>query len=148
VSEYTKWMYKVSESFRFKRINPASGYTYTLISSPWPVSDRDLCTYYNVTQDTATKIITVSLKGVKDYIPEKSGIVRIPKMTGFWQLIPIQKGVTKVVYQVHCESGGIIPASIINAYITDTPYYVLFNMRTLVEAPTYPKKVMRNVKEI
>jgi len=148
ISEYTKWMYKITTSYRFKRINQTSGYTYTVISSPWPVSDRDLVSYYKVTQDTTTKVITVSLKGVKDYIPEKPGLVRIPTMTGFWQLTPIAKGVTKVVYQVHCESGGSVPAAIVNAYITDTPYNVLFNMRLLVEAPNYPKKVMKNVKEL
>ncbi|MEI7668285.1 MAG: hypothetical protein WCI62_04775, partial [Erysipelotrichaceae bacterium] len=55
VSMYPKWMYKCSVSYRFKRINIFSGYTYTVISSPWPVSDRDLISYYKVTQDTVTK---------------------------------------------------------------------------------------------
>jgi hypothetical protein len=148
ISEYPKWMYKCSSAYRIKRISQGSGYTYTVISSPWPVSDRDLCTYYNVKQDTLTKVITISLKGVKDYLPPKTGIVRIPGMDGFWQLVPLDKGVTKVIYQVHCESGGIIPAAIINAYITDTPYYVLLNLKNLVEAPNYPKTFVRNVKEM
>ncbi|MEI6122009.1 MAG: START domain-containing protein [Bacteroidota bacterium] len=148
VSEYPKWMYKCSCAERLKKINQGSGYTYTVITSPWPISDQDLITYYNVTQDTNTKTVTISLVGVKDYLPAKSGKVRIPGMTGFWQLIPIAKGVTKVVYQVHCESGGILPADVVNAYITDTPYYVLLNLRALVESPQYPKFVVKNVKEL
>jgi hypothetical protein len=148
VPEYPKWMYKCTFAERPKRINQSSGYTYTVIESPWPVSDRDLCTYYYVKQDTSTKVITIPLKGVKDYMPVKPGRVRIPAMTGSWQLIPVAKGVTKVIYQVHCESGGYVPASIVNAYITDTPYYVLLNMKNLVESPKYPRILVRNVKEL
>ncbi len=148
ISEYPKWMYKCSYAERIKRINPTSGYTYTVLKSSWPVSDRDICAYYSVKQDTLTKVITVTLKGVKDYLPEKSGIVRVPDITGFWQLTPLTKGSTKVVYQVHCESGGIVPAAIVNEFITNTPYTVLVNLKNIVESPQYPKKVMKIVKEL
>lgn len=148
VSEYPKWMYNVTYASRPKKISRDIGYTYTIIKSTWPVSDRDICTYYTVKQDTATKIVTIALTGIKDYMPLKDGTIRVPAITGFWQLIPMAKGVTKVIYQVHCESGGYVPASIVNAYITDTPYYNLFNLRNIVESPLYPKKVIPNVKEM
>lgn len=148
VSEYTKWMYECSYAERLKKISQSSGYIYNVIHSPWPVSDRDLCVYYNVEQDTITKVITITLTGVKDYLPEKSGIVRIPSLNGFWQLIPVAKGITKIVYQVHSESGGLVPAAIVNEYITDTPYYNLLNLKKIVETPLFPKTVMENVKEL
>lgn len=148
VSEYPKWMYKCSYAERLKKISQESGYIYSVVKSPWPVSDRDLCTYYYVKQDTNTKIITITLKGVKDYLPAKSGIVRMPSMNGFWQLIPLAKGVTKVVYQVHCELGGLVPAVIVNAYITDTPYFNLFNLKKIVESPFYHKTLMGSLKEM
>jgi ribosome-associated toxin RatA of RatAB toxin-antitoxin module len=148
VSEYPKWMYKCSYAERVKKVNQSSGYIYSVIDSPWPVSDRDLCTFYTVKQDTLTKIITITMIGKKDYIPEKSEKVRVPAMKGFWQFIPTAKGVTKIVYQVHCESGGIVPAAIVNAYITDTPFYNLLNLKKIVESPLFPKIVMKNVKEL
>jgi hypothetical protein len=147
IVEYPKWMYECTYAERVKKINRESGYIYTVIHSPWPLSDRDLNTYYQVKQDSLSKVITVAMKGVKDYLPEKKDIVRIPAMTGFWQLIPVAKGVTKIVYQVHCESGGSVPASIVNAYITDTPYFNLLNLRKIVESPLYPKKNIADVKE-
>jgi hypothetical protein len=148
VSEYPKWMYECTYAERVKKINRESGYTYNVLKSPWPVSDRDVCTYYKVSQDTLTKVITISLKGVKDYVPLKTGIVRIPSLNGFWQLIPVAKGVTKIVYQVHCESGGYVPAAIVNLYITDTPYYNLLNLKNIVESPRCPKTFMTDVKEL
>jgi hypothetical protein len=148
VSEYPKWMKNCIESKRLKKVSPSSGYTYYVIKAPWPVSDRDACTFYNVTQDTTTKIVTVTLKAVKDYIPEKSGRIRIPSMKGSWTLIPVAKGVTKIVYQVHCDIGGLVPAVIINAYITETPFSNLTTIKKIVESPLFPKKVRPDVKEL
>lgn len=148
IVEYPKWMYECTYAERVKKINRESGYTYTVIHSPWPLSDRDLYTYYKVSQDTSSLVITVAMNGVKDYRPVKKDIVRIPAMKGFWQLVPLGKGITRVVYQVHCESGGSVPASIVNAYITDTPYYNLLNLRKIVESPLHPKKILAGVKEL
>ena len=110
VPEYTRWMMNCTYSERVKKINKTSGYNYYVVDAPWPVSDRDLCSYYCIKQDTATKIVTMTLKGAKDYIPGKPDRIRIPILNGFWQLTPIAKGVTRVVYQVHCDIGGTIPA--------------------------------------
>ncbi|MCK9612896.1 MAG: START domain-containing protein [Bacteroidales bacterium] len=148
IPAYPKWMYKCTYAERLKKINQASGYSYNIIKAPWPVSDRDVCTYYYVKQDTSSKVVTITMKGVKDYIPEKPGIVRMPKLIGFWELTPIKKGVTKVIYQLHCESGGSIPEAIVNAYITDTPYNNLLNLKKIVESPYHPKANMKLVKEL
>jgi len=148
VSDYPKWMYKCTYAERLLKKNESSGYTYSVLSQSWPVSDRDLCTFYNVSQDPETKVISIEIKCVRDYIPEKPGKVRIPKLKGSWQLIPLSKGVTKIVYQVHSESGGYIPSSVVNSFITDTPYYNLLNLKKIVESPLCPKKVMENVKEL
>ncbi len=148
VAGYPKWMYECTYAERVRKISREKGYTYTVIHSPWPISNRDLYTYYHVTQDSVSKVVTVAMTGLKDYSPAKKDIVRIPAMKGFWQLVPVAKGVTKVIYQVHCESGGSVPAAIVNAYITDTPYYNLLNLRKIIESPLYPKKVMAEVKEL
>ena len=90
----------------------------------------------------------VAIKAVKDYLPEKSGRVRIPSLKGSWQLIPIAKNVTKIVYQVHCDIGGLVPAVIINAYITETPFSNLSSIKRIVESPLYPRTVRADVKEL
>ncbi len=148
VSAYPKWMHNCEYSQLIKRVGSSSGYTYYVVDAPWPVSDRDAYTFYKATQDTATKVITVSITGMKDYLPEKEGRIRIPKLIGSWQLTPVAKGVTKVVFQQHCDIGGYVPAVLVNAYITETPFINLQHMRSIVESPLYPKTVMKNVKEL
>jgi hypothetical protein len=148
VPEYPRWMHNCGESRRIKKLSQSSGYSYYVIDAPWPVSDRDACVFYQVKQDPATKVVTISITGVKDYLPEADGRVRIPLVNASWQLIPVSRGVTKVVYQAHSEIGGYVPAAIVNAYITDTPYYNLLHLKTIVEAPAYPKIVFGYVKEM
>jgi len=148
VSAYPKWMMNCTYSKRVKSINKTSGYNYYVVHAPWPATDRDLCSYYCIKQDSATKVVTMTLKCAKDYIPEEKDLVRIPTLTGFWQLTPLAKGLTKVVYQVHCDIGGIIPAVLVNAYITDSPYYNLLKIKKLVESPLYPKTVIKYLEEL
>jgi hypothetical protein len=148
ISEYPKWMKNCSFAERLKKISKGSGYSYYIIKAPWPVSDRDACVYFKMNQDTSTKIVTITLKGIKDFSPIKSGYVRVPSLNGFWQLTPLSKGITKVVYQVHCDIGGYIPAAIVNAYITEAPLYNLSNLKKIVESPLFPKAIWGNVKEL
>jgi len=148
VSEYPKWMYKCTYAERLLKISESSGYTYSVLHESWPVTDRDVCSFYKVTQDPSTKTITVTITGAKDYIPEKDGRVRIPSINGCWLLIPLAKGVTKVVYQVHSESGGYVPATVVNLFITDMPYHSLLNLKKIVESPLYPQTVMEDVEEL
>jgi hypothetical protein len=148
VSEYPRWMKNCLEAERLKKVSNSSGYSYYVIDAPWPVADRDACVYYKVTQDTTTRIITIAIKAVKDYIPAKPDRVRIPSLNGTWQLIPTSKGVTKIIYQVHCDIGGLVPAILVNAYITDTPVSNLSKIKLIVESPLYPKRMRPGVREL
>jgi hypothetical protein len=147
ISSYPKWLYNCTYAERLKKITRSSGYTYSVLKTPWPLTDRDAVVYYEVTQDEQTKTVTISIKGTKDYIPLKDDKVRLPSVKGCWQLVPVKKNLTKVIYQLHCEPGGYIPASIINLYITETPYYNLRNLKKIVESPLYPKITMSGVNE-
>lgn len=147
IADYPKWMYKCSYAERLKKINESSGYSYSVLDQSWPVTDRDACTFYSVTQDSITMVVTISIKGVSNYIPVKSDKVRMPSIKGFWQLIPLSKGVTKIVYQIHSEAGGDIPAAVVNMFVTDTPYYNLLNLKKIVESPLFHTTGMENVKE-
>jgi hypothetical protein len=148
ISEYPKWMKNCNFAERAKKINSLSGYSYYTIKAPWPVTDRDACVLYKMNQDTNSNVVTITLKGVKDFSPNKSGYVRVPSLTGFWQLTPLAKGITKVIYQVHCDVGGYIPAVIINAYITESPLYNLNNLKKIVESPLFPKTSWGKIKEL
>jgi len=141
------WMYDITEAKRLKTINKTEGYNYFVQTAPWPVTDRDVIIKYTLTQDKKTKAVTIELKGVKDYIAEKQDKVRIPSLKGKWEFIPLGNGIIKVVYQVHSETGGYVPASIANAVCVDIPYNTLKNLKKEIENPKYRNAVIDELLE-
>ena len=129
------WFVKCPTSERLKKVSDNEYYVYFLNDAPWPVSDRD-----NVTKmtfellDNGTQL--VHLKGVSDYIPEKSGIVRLPRMQAKWIFEPQADGMVKVTQQVLADLGGKVPGWLVNFAIVEAPFETLNNLRKEVRSQT------------
>jgi hypothetical protein len=129
---YTKWMYKCSESKLLKRVSETEYYVYTVTDAPWPVSDRDLISKVNA-EKKADGTVSLKLTGVKDYIPVKPDKVRVPRFSGLWQASPKSNGMVEVTYQLESDPGGSLPDWVANATATDIPYFTLYEMKKLLE---------------
>lgn len=147
VDNQKNWLYDCKEAKRLKTISKSEGVNYFLQTAPWPVSERDLIVKYILVQNEKTKVVTAELTGVKDYIAEKKDIVRVPSFKGKWELTPVGKGIVKVVYQAHSETGGSIPASIANSACVDIPFYTLKNMKLEMEKAKYKNAVIEEIIE-
>ena len=131
------WLYNVTESKRLKTTSKTEGYNYYVQKAPWPVTDRDLIVKYNLSQNKKTKVVTIELYGVKDYIAVKPEYVRVPSLRGKWEFTPLGNGIIKVVNQMLSDTGGSVPASIANATSVDIPYNTLKNLKKQIEIPKY-----------
>ncbi|MDD3877627.1 MAG: START domain-containing protein [Bacteroidales bacterium] len=147
VSNQPNWLYNCIEARRLRTISRTEGVNYTVITAPWPVTNRDMAIHFKVTQDTNTKIVRIILTGQKDFLPEKEGIVRVPSMKGQWIFAPLSNGSIRVIYQVHSEAGGAIPASIANSIVENTPYNTLLKMKQEILKPKYKNMVIDEVIE-
>lgn len=122
------WFVKCPISKRLKKVSESEYYVYFLNDAPWPVSDRD-----NITKmtfellDNGTQL--VHLKCQPDYLPEKSGIVRLPRMQAKWMFEPKADGMVKVTQQVLADLGGKVPGWLVNFAIVEAPYETLCNLR-------------------
>ncbi len=143
---YTKWVYNCIEAKQIKRESAFRGIRYTAIKAPWPVTDRDVVFEYTVSQNRTTKVVNIKLIGIKGVVPEK-GRVRMTYMIGNYQLTPIGKNKTKVIFQSHNDPAGSVPTSIVNKMITDTPYNTLLNLKTLIKSGNYRKQVFNEIIE-
>ena len=123
-----KWLHNSYDAKDLKSPSPEVVYTYAVMDAPWPVSDRD-----NITQWTYEKEengnVRIDMVAVPILIPEKSGIVRIKRMKGYWQLEKISSTKTKVIQQVVSEAGGSIPDWLANSSIVDTPYQTFVKLK-------------------
>jgi len=147
VDNQKNWLYDCDESKRLKTISKTEGINYFVQTAPWPVTYRDIVIQYKLTQDEKTKVVVIEMTGKKDYIPEKEDYVRVPTFKGRWEFTPISKGIIKVVYQAHSETGGSVPAAIANAACVDIPFNTLKNFKLEIEKPKYKNAVIEGLKE-
>lgn len=147
VDNQKNWLYDCDESKRLKTISKTEGINYFVQKAPWPVSYRDIVIQYTLSQDEKTKVVVIEMTGKKDYIPEKEDYVRVPTFKGRWEFTPISKGIIKVVYQGHSETGGSVPAAIANAACVDIPLNTLKNFKKEIEKPKYKNAVIEGLKE-
>ena len=122
------WFVKCPISKRLKKVSEDEYYVYFLNDAPWPVSDRD-----NITKMTFELLENgtqlVQLKCVPDYLPEKSGIIRLPRMQAKWMFEPKANGMVKITQQVLADLGGKVPGWLVNFAIVEAPFETLSNLR-------------------
>lgn len=124
-----KWLHNSYNAQDLKSPSSEIVYTYSMMDAPWPVSDRD-----NITQWTYQKKdngdVRIDMVAVPILIPEKSGIVRIKRMQGYWELAQTASGKTKIIQQVVSEAGGSIPDWLANSSIIDTPFQTFVKLKS------------------
>ena len=98
---------------------------YILNDAPWPVSDRDGFYDYLFEYFPNRRKATITIKAIPDFGEEHEGVVRITQTDGFWDLSELEEGMVKVIYQVHSDPGGSIPAWLAASSVTSVPIKTL-----------------------
>jgi len=137
VGAYPEWMANLESTEILKEISKNECYYYFEVEAPWPVSNRDNVVHFKLTNNYETKGFKVDVIGDADYIAEKQDIVRILKSIGTWEITPIEKGKTEVVFEYAADPGGKLPAWAINIFIVDGPFKTLSNLKEFVKQEKY-----------
>ncbi len=132
VSAACAWIHACSEQRLLKHKGNLS-WVYSRFHTPWPVQPRDSILQVTTTHDADGRVVR-TLHGVVDYLPRQQGFVRVSKVEGFWSLTP-REGEIEVIYQVHSEPGGSVPAWLANSFVVDAPFNTLQGLRQLAEQP-------------
>lgn len=133
IDGYKEWQNSILNIYTLKIINQLELIYYSEVDAPWPVSNRDLIFHLIMKQDSSTKILTVSLEQLPNYIPQKEGIIRIPRANSLLTVTPIDKNHLKVNYVIHVDPGGDIPAFIANIFSANTPWHTFSNFKHKLE---------------
>lgn len=138
VTEYPKWMDKVSGTDIIKKHNANDMDVYIVMNFPWPTKDRDAVASARTTIDPSTGDVTITteLFENKDF-PPNDKFVRLPKM--FQQFILKYKEFdkTEVTYSLHMETGGSLKAILVDSHTQKSPHKSLENMKTFVQNEKY-----------
>ena len=131
-SSLSNWMEGCSSSKLLQQLSEDEFIVHYYNPAPWPVKDRDSVSKMKFTTQSDGSV-KVYIQGMPDYIPEQSGVVRVPHLKGFWEFIPQDDQTTKVIQQVHASPGGSIPAWLANTSVIDIPFKTFLNLKKVVK---------------
>lgn len=131
--KYTNWVYKCSEAKLLKKVNENEYYHYQMTSAPWPLQDRDMIVHLKIAENKANGEYTLTGEGVPNYLPERSGRVRIKHYQTLWKITPITEKSCHVIYEMRVDPSGAIPAWLYNLGSTEGPLITAQNLRKEVE---------------
>ena len=141
-----QWMHQCEKFEVIEQTDPKKALIYFINGAPWPVSDRDAVISSNMSQDPETLALRIDVEVIADRLPENDDYVRIPRMKGFWSFTPMPEGEIKIVYQVHAEPGGSLPAWLANSVVVDTPYHTMSNMLEMLVLEKYQQAKIPFIK--
>jgi hypothetical protein len=141
---HKKWQYKTNSASLLKKITDNHFIYYTDIDAP-VVSDRDFVIDMTFNQNPSTKILTIDLVSIPDYIPHKEGRVRVPFSKARWTVKEIGKGYLQIDYMIEIDLGGSVPAWIVNTFAHQGPHETYKGMHDLLG--TYPRGKVSFVKD-
>ena len=133
----TNWLYSTKSCAVVNTVSPSELYYYSEIIFPWPTANRDFVSHLKVTQDPASKIVTINAENVAMFVPEKKGIVRINQSVGKWTIRTIAKNRIHVVYELQVNPGGSLPSWLVNMLSVKGPYESFKKLREQAKKPVY-----------
>ncbi len=140
IGRYTEWMYPTDESYILDRINETEAYIYTVHKPPWPASKRDIAVRRQWYYFPDTGGVTVTIKGLPDYVPQRDKIVRGYMIMAYYQLVPINDNTIEITYEVIVDPGGWLPVWLLNFMLVYGPYSTLQEIQSYQPYEEYKGK--------
>jgi hypothetical protein len=134
VEKYPQWAYSTKSSTLIKKIANNELVYYSEISAPWPLSNRDYYADVLVSCDSSKHSWCLVSSGLKDFLPEKKGLVRIPRSKAVWTISQKSERSIHLQYVLQVDPGGCLPAWIANMFATKGPMETFANLRKKMEA--------------
>jgi len=138
------WVHNMRSNKVLKRAGTTS-IAHSTTHSKLIISARDNVIESSLEQDWDTNAVTISFRSRPDYLPETDGVVRVPYAKGKYVLTPEENGWVEVLFQVHADPGGYIPAFLYNRALPKSPINTLSGMHRQIYK--YNKKTMAAIDE-
>ena len=128
---FKDWFPNTSESKVLRREGSVS-YQYSVMDTPWPISDRDNVFRSVTTRNASTGSVEIAVEAAPDAHPIQKGRHRVTRARGQWRITPQGADRSLVMFRMHLEPGGGLPDWMVNARVVATPYEALVNLREMV----------------
>ena len=104
-----KWMSGVSENYLLSKSNTSEWYTYTLYNIPWPFSNRDLVSVYELQNNPGNKSTLININSKADYVPQKPGIERLMNYKATWNIMETTPQQVHIIFSAISDTPPLFP---------------------------------------
>ncbi|MFO0724767.1 MAG: START domain-containing protein [Myxococcota bacterium] len=110
------WMEDCVGSANLISISPIHEMTYNRTGSPvFFISDRDVVLESSAALDAKRQALHIEFhEAAHPAAPRIDGVVRMPRLRGYWDLEKAGPSATLVTYQVEADPGGSLPSWLVN----------------------------------
>lgn len=137
VDNIKKWFWSTSDSKLLKKVSDREFYYYQVYRTPL-VPDRDVIIHAVIEPYTAKKgFMGLKVNAVPDYMPAKSGLVRMAAHEISFKFTPVGNDKTKLEFDGYIDPSGVSPAWAINYYQRKSPYISVIGMQRMLLKPEY-----------
>ena len=105
VSAHEQWVYNTKTSYLVKQVKQNQQIYYSEIVLPWPLANREVVVFMNISQDPISKVLRVTVENTKSEIPVKSGTVRVPASSVIWKVTPLKGNLLNIEYFGQVDPG-------------------------------------------
>jgi len=140
IEHYREIMARTVDAYVIRRVSDRELYYYHRSALPWPASDRDVVMHMVLSQDKTTGTVYIKADNVPGLVPEKKGVVRIPRWRSQWQIQQIGTNRLQIDYFFEVDPGGDIPVWLINSLIATAPYQSFSEIEKHVKLPYYQNR--------
>ena len=132
-ARHTEWIFNCSAARIIKQINEFDRLVYNRTAAPWPVSDRDVVLSASVEASMVRKEVVSRFSSIESGLqPKVDGVVRMPRLRGFWRFTFVDERRTRVTYQIDADPGGALPDFIVERASRKLPLETINGMRKQV----------------
>ena len=137
VDNIKKWFWSTSDSKLLKKVSDREFYYYQVYRTPL-VPDRDVIIHAVIEPYTVKKgFMGLKINAVPDYMPDKSGLVRMAAHEIVFKFTPVGEDKTKLEFDGYIDPSGVSPAWAINYYQRKSPYISVIGMQRMLLRPEY-----------
>ena len=135
VPRYDEWVFQCDGA----RLLPDLGndIAYVHVAGIWPVSDRDIVTRTDFSQDADSLAIDMHSIAVPSLYPPEKGTVRVRHLDNRFTVTPLPDGWTRITFETFADPGGFIPGWLANLVAERAPRDSLNGMARLMQEPQY-----------
>lgn len=132
VPAQTEWMFQCRESRVLAAESDSAKLVYQVLDLYWPATDRDVVLHTEARVLAPGRLEARFVSRDDPAVPPVADLVRMPSLSGEFEIEALDPTHTRVIYTVSADPGGSLPTAIVRRTVRESPFETLRGLRRRV----------------